>query len=115
MEKSQIAASQILFPVTLLALSVVGFLGFQAVMLSGDNANLQQTVDQQITQLEQVEKVKTQLNALASGTLKLSQMGDKDATAIIAQMRKAGVNIDESPKNNAAPAASTPTPPQPAK
>lgn len=94
----KVTPSQVLLPVLLLSLTFAVFQGFQTKMLVSDKDSLNQAYTQQDKQLEQVEKVKTQVNALAKGTLTLSEQGNKNAQAIIDMLKKAGVNVQEQPQ-----------------
>jgi cellobiose-specific phosphotransferase system component IIB len=113
MENENISASQVLFPVALLSLALVIFFGFQTSLMVNDRSTLTETRKQQDKQIEQVGKVKAQANALAIGTLKLSEQGDKYARNIIDQLKKAGIDVQEQPA--AAPGAvGAPVPAAPA-
>lgn len=93
-----------LVPLALLAFVVTLFLGFQTSLMVSDRGMLQDSIKQQQQPLEQAEKVKTQANALAVGTLRLAKEGNKDAQMIIDQMKKAGIEVADQPQG-AAPAA----------
>jgi len=91
----KITATQLLFPLSLVSFVLVVFLGFQTTLLLSDRAALQQLRMGQDKPLEQVAKVKEQVNALAVGTLKLAKGGNKNAENIIGQMKKAGIDIQD--------------------
>ena len=95
MASDKITAVQVLLPVTLLSVAMAGFLCFQTSLLFADRTSLHQAYDQQTKPIEQVAKVKGQLDALAVGTLALSKQGNKDAATIIAQLKKAGIDVAE--------------------
>ena len=101
MSNENITSTQVLLPVIMVSVVVFLFLAFQTVILSQDRVNFDTAITQQQPMIEQVQKVKSQLDALALGTLKLSQLGDKDAINIIAELKKAGVNVGD-------PSSSTP-------
>jgi hypothetical protein len=103
MASEKITAVHVLFPVSILSFVVALFLGFQTTLLMSDRGALHQAHGQQDQLIEQVNKVKSQVNALAVGTLKLSEQGNKDAQTIIAQLKKAGVNVSDKPMPNGAP------------
>lgn len=95
MASDKITAAQLALPVSLICLVVTGFLGFQTSLLVSDRTSLHQAYEQQQKGVEQVEKVKAQLNTLAVGTLKLSRQGNKDAENIIIQLKKAGIDVTD--------------------
>ncbi len=89
----------VLFPVFLLSLAFTIFLSFQAWLLVSDRDSLNQAYAQQSKALEQVSKVKTQVNALAKGTLTLAKQGNKNAQGVVDQLKKAGINIQDKPQD----------------
>ncbi|MDR3423698.1 MAG: hypothetical protein P4M13_01280 [Alphaproteobacteria bacterium] len=109
MSHEKITSTQMLLPLFLLSFVVVAFLGFQTSALVGDRTALGEAYTQQEKPLEEVGKVKTQVNALAVGTLKLSQQGDKNAETIIEQLKKAGIDVRDQP--SAQPGAGAPPSP----
>jgi preprotein translocase subunit SecF len=110
MASDKLTTGQVLFPVALLSLVVTIFLGFQTTMLFSDRNQLQLAHTQQDKPLEQVGKIKAQLNALATGTLKLSEQGNKDAQNIIAELKKAGIDVSDQPQGQPAQPAMTAPP-----
>lgn len=113
MATDKLTTTQVLLPVLLLSASLVGFFAFQTSLLVSERGTQNEVRTQQEKPLEQLGKLKAQLNTLATGTLKLSQEGDKDATNIIAQLKKVGVDVEaeQNPKPalGTAPAGITPT------
>ena len=109
MASDKIMPIQILLPVLLLSLAVLGSFAFQSVILVGDHRALSSAYAQQEKPLQDVEKLRNQVSALATGTLKLSQQGDKNAQVIIDQLKKAGVKVVDQPP--AAPGAPVPAAP----
>ena len=97
MASDKITTTQILLPVLLLSTAFAGFLVYQTSLLTNEHDSLKQTYAQQTEPLAQVDKIKAQLNALAVGTLKLSEQGDKNAQTIIDALKKAGINVDDRP------------------
>ena len=108
MASDKITVSNILLPTLLLSLTLAISIGFQTVLLVKDRDVLQDARTHQDQPLNEIEKVKTQANALASGVLKLAQQGDKDAQAIILQLKQAGVQVGDQPQQPPAAPASTP-------
>jgi hypothetical protein len=108
-----LSAAQVLLPIALLSLVVFISLAFQTTQIFTDRSTLHQIKTQQDKPLEDTLRLQTQLTALAQGTLKLAQQGDKDAQSIIDRLKKAGVNV-ELPKDQtkipAAPPAHVATP-----
>jgi hypothetical protein len=90
----KITPAQILMPVGILSLVVFVFLGFQFVEILHDRQNMHQAMEQQQQPLTDALKVQQQLNALAIGTQKLADKGDKDAEAIIQRMNKLGIKVN---------------------
>ena len=109
MANDKIVPIQILLPVLLLSLAILGSFTFQSVILFGDHSSLNAAYAQQDKPLQDVEKIRTQVSALATGTLKLAQQGDKNAQVIIDQLKKAGIKVvDQPPGQPGAPAAPAP-------
>ena len=88
-----ISTGQLLYPVALLSFVMFGFLGFQTMAIMDEHKGLKGVRTQQEEPLTQAKKVQTQLDALALGTLKLSEKGNKDAAAIIANLKKLGITV----------------------
>jgi len=114
MAQEKITATQLLFPLSLTGFVLMVFLGFQTTLLVSDHDAMKLARTQQEQPLQQLGKLKAQVNALAVGTLKLSENGDKSAKNIIDQLKKVGVNVeDQAPAATpaqAAPAMMAPTP-----
>jgi hypothetical protein len=97
----KITASHVLFPVGILSLVITLLLGYQTTLLFADRDALHHQYADQDKPLQQIEKIKAQVNALAIGTLRLSQQGNKDASTLIAELKKSGVDVTD--QANAAP------------
>ena len=108
-------AGQILLPIALIGLVVFISLAFQATQVFRDRGMLHQMKSQQDKPLEDTRRLQAQLTALAQGTLKLAQEGDKNAQAIIDRLKKAGVTVTPpKPEDKAGAGAPTATiPPAP--
>lgn len=102
MSNEKITPSQVLLPVFLLALSMLVFLGFQTSLLVNDRTAISNNYAQQEKPLEQSAKIKAQLTALVSGTVKLAQSGNKNAQVITDQLKKSGL-LQDKPQEQAAP------------
>jgi hypothetical protein len=95
MASDKITTTHVLVPLALISFVLASFLGFQTSLLITDRDTLAKAHVQQDKPLAQVEKIKVQLNALAVGTLKLAQGGNKDAANIMSELRKAGVDVND--------------------
>ncbi len=104
-KKKGIDANRGTFPVTLLSFTFMFFLGFQTWNLVCDQKTLTDAYIQQGQTLEQVKKVKAQLGALAKGTVELAGQGNRSAQEVLDTLKKAGVNIQDRPTPEGAPAA----------
>jgi hypothetical protein len=91
----QFSVAHILFPMTLLALVVFISMAFQSIQVFRDRAALHQARIQQDKPVEDVRKLQAQLEALATGTLKLAEKGDKNAQGIIDRLKKLGVTVGQ--------------------
>ena len=90
-----ISTGQLLYPVAVLAFVVFGYFAFQTFAIIEEHNGLNYTKTQQEQPVEQAKKVQSQLDALAIGTLKLAEKGNKDAAAIIANLKKLGITVKE--------------------
>ena len=89
----KITAGQLLFPLSLVAFVLFLLLAFQTTQIVRDREALHQARLQQDKPLEEANKVQAQLEALALGTKKLAEKGDKDAQAIIDRMKQIGITV----------------------
>lgn len=92
-QTNPISTCQILLPVALVAGVLFLTLGFQTMQIARDRGALHQMITQQDKPLEESRKVQAQLTALALGTKKLADGGDKNAEAIIARMQQLGISV----------------------
>jgi hypothetical protein len=114
-QNNSVSASEILIPVVLVGLVLFLSLGFQTMQVLRDRDALHQYMTQQDKPLEESRKVQAQVSALALGTKKLADGGDKNAAAIIERMQKLGITVGDQPAPGAAPAdAAAPTAAPPA-
>lgn len=103
---SRISTAQILFPLSLVSFVLFLTLAYQTTQVMRDRAVLHDAKQQQDAVLENANKVQAQLEALATGTAKLAQDGNKNAQAIVAQLKQAGITIgNQQQQAPAAPAA----------
>ncbi|MGE3623956.1 MAG: hypothetical protein AB7H77_08830 [Bdellovibrionales bacterium] len=99
----KITPAQILFPVALVAFVVFLMLGFQLTQIMRDRQSMNEAMAAQEKPIEEVRKVQEQLNALAIGTQKLADNGNKPAKAIIERMNQMGITVNPNAPGAAAP------------
>lgn len=109
---NSVTASDLLVPVLLMAVTLFLSMGFQAVQILHDRDSLNQFIAQQDKPLEDSHKLQAQLSALALGTKKLADGGDKNAAAIVTRMQQLGITIGDKAPAEAAPQPA-PAPAQP--
>jgi hypothetical protein len=108
-KESNITVAQVLFPLSLLAFVIVLFMGLQTSLIMRDRSAMHDAVEQQTKQVEDANKLQTQFSNLAFGVRKLSQGGDKDATALLDRMKKAGIVFQEDQQPQPQAAGTLPT------
>jgi hypothetical protein len=91
-------------PMLLLALTVLGWVGFQTGQLYTGRQNLKDAIAAQNPQIEQSEKLRAAWESLVTRTARLAKGGNPNATVIIDELRKRGLNVNPD----------TPLPPPPA-
>lgn len=100
------STQQILFPLLLTSLALCGALAFQTVETINQKNAYIEAIKQQEKPLEDIERVRAQIDALATGTLKLSQQGNANATYVVDKLKKMGITIND-------PTSSHPAAPKP--
>ena len=80
----------------LLAIAVVGALGFQTFQLVRDRNALQGIRTNQEATIQQATKVRTQLDAISTRVLELAQQGNSGAATIVEELAKRGITINPS-------------------
>jgi hypothetical protein len=109
--KNSLTAAHVLFPLSLLAFVIFMLMAFQASQILRDRDALHAAKTQQDKPLEESQKLQTQLDALAIGTKKLAEQGDKNAQSIIDRMKQLGITVNENkPGTAAAPTNAQPAP-----
>lgn len=98
---TKISPCQILLPMSLTAFVLFGFLAFQASQIFLERQSLNQARSQQDKPLEETRKIQAQFSALAIGTKKLAENGDKNAAAIVNRLKQAGIGFTEPPSASA--------------
>src|ERR1700677_2559226 len=101
----KVTIAQILLPVSLIGFVVFLMLAFEFTQIMRDRNAMRQAMTQQEKPLEDVQRVQTQLNALAIGTQKLADNGDSNAKGIIDRMNKLGITVKMPPLGGAPAAA----------
>jgi hypothetical protein len=101
----KITSQQAVLPILILSFCLAAFFIFQTCLIFSDRSSLNAVYEQQNAPLEQVEKVKTRVNGMIKGLLTLSKQGNKNATAIIDDLKKAGITFQDEPAPGATPPA----------
>ena len=91
----KITMTQVLLPLALVSFTLFLMLAFQMTQSLRDRDALHQAKAQQDKPFEDVQKLQAQLSALALGTKKLADGGDKNAQDIITQLKKAGIVVGD--------------------
>jgi len=77
----------------LLSLAFLVAMSFQTYELVNSRSNLEAARSGQQSSLEQGQKLRSQLDALASGAARLASAGDVGAQAVIEQLRRDGITV----------------------
>jgi hypothetical protein len=72
----------------------VAFLAFQTSQILGERSVLSKAYDGQNTQIQDSNKARQQLEAIAQKTAELAGRGNANAQAIIADFARQGIKID---------------------
>jgi Tfp pilus assembly protein PilE len=81
---------------TLVVVAVLAWFAFQTVQLVRERTSLQAAKASQDATLAQAEKLRAQLDSIASKTLELAQQGNANATLIVQELARRGVSINAS-------------------
>jgi len=81
---------------TLVVLAVLAWFAFQTAQLVRERASLQAVRASQDATLVQAEKLRAQLDSIASKTLELAQHGNPNAALIVQELARRGVSINPS-------------------
>lgn len=93
--------------IALLTVAVVAWLAFQTVQLARERGTLQTVKATQEPTIEQAQKLRAQLDAIAKKTLELAQQGNSGAALIVEELARRGVTINPNqPAATPAPAPS---------
>jgi predicted negative regulator of RcsB-dependent stress response len=85
-------------PVLLIALAVVVWSGFQASQLYQERASLSSLRTSQEATFSNAEKMRRQLDSLATGTQQLASAGNKNAQAVVNALQQRGITINPDAK-----------------
>jgi len=103
-KEGKVTAAQVLAPVSLIALVLFLSTLSETVQTFQVRDALRHAKEQQVKPMEDVQKVQTQLDALALGTKRLAAQGDKSAQAIIDSLKQAGITVNADTSAATAPA-----------
>lgn len=90
--------SSVFIPVLLIALAVVVWSGFQSIQLFQERSNLANLRTSQDAMFQNARKMRDQLDALAAGTQKLANSGNKNAQAVVNALAQRGITINPEEK-----------------
>lgn len=91
-------------PLAVGLLAMLIWVVFQASQMVRERGNLKQVYANQEEPLQAAQKMRTQMDVIASGTVKLAREGNANAKMIIQALADRGITID--------PDAKTPVPPR---
>lgn len=91
-------------PLAVGLLAMLIWAGFQTSQMVRERSNLKQVYANQDAPLQATLKMRTQMDVIASGTVKLANQGNANAKMIIQALADRGITID--------PDAKTPVPPR---
>lgn len=94
----------VLVPLAVGLLAMLIWAGFQTSQLVRERGNLKQVYASQETPLQTAQKMRTQMDVIASGTAKLAGQGNASAKVMMQALAARGITIDID--------AHTPAPPQ---
>ena len=90
------AGKGIFIPLALVTMSVLLWVAFQTVQLIRERANLDAAKLSQETLVQNSQKLRAMLDALATETARLAQSGNKNAQIIVQELKNRGVTINSS-------------------
>lgn len=103
MRRESRPGASVFVPVLLLALALVGWVGFQTVQLVGERQQLTLLHASQNAQVDAATKLRASLDTMASATARLADAGNVNARLLVDELRKRGITIN--PSAAAAPAS----------
>jgi len=81
-------------PILLVALTVLGWMGFQTSQLVNERSNLDNARASQVQPLEQSQKLRAALDSVASNTQRLADSGNASAKLLVDELKKRGITIN---------------------
>ena len=81
-------------PLLLVGIAFLGWSGFQSWELLRERSALETLRITQIQPLEKSQKLRAELDAIASNTQRLADSGDASAKLIVDELRKRGITIN---------------------
>ncbi len=80
-------------PIVLIAVALVGFLGFQSSQLIRERENLATTKVNQESPIADARKIRLQLDGIAKAASALAASGNVNARNVLADLRKKGIRV----------------------
>jgi len=102
-DMTNIKTASVELPMLLLTAALIIWAVFQTVQLYKERQNLTQAFDNQEQLVVNGKKMRTQLDALASGTKRLADQGNANAQFIVQQLAKNGISINPNQQAATAP------------
>jgi len=106
----RLTMTHLLFPISLLAFTLMLLFAFQTTQILRDRDVLHETKGGQEKAFEDSQRLQAQLNALLLGTQKLADQGDKNAKVIVDKLKELGITIGQPNQQGAQAAPSAPVP-----
>lgn len=100
----------LLVPVAVGLLAFLIWAVFQTIQLMHDRGNLKQAYDKQETPLQSAYKMRSQMDKISAGTLKLAGQGNDSAKLMVQALAERGITIDPDAKTPALPRIGGDTP-----
>ncbi|HTV50524.1 MAG TPA: hypothetical protein VME21_05010 [Steroidobacteraceae bacterium] len=88
------AVRSLFLPGLLLGVAVLGAFVFQTAELLYQRSAVRAAILAQQAHIEQSQKLRAALDALAASTLRLADSGDPNAKLVVDELRKRGININ---------------------
>ena len=82
-------------PIALVVVTILLATAFQLYVLVRERQLLRARFEAQQTPLEEVQKVRDQLQSIAKSTYQLSAAGNKNATLVIERLKRAGILVSK--------------------
>ena len=98
-QNNSVSATEVLLLTFLTSFVLFVMIGFQTVQIVRDRDTLENVLSQQDKPLEEARKIQQQFTALALGTKKLADGGDKGSATIVARMEQLGFKFGDQNQN----------------